>query len=252
MFSYPKLTVITTVYNCEKFIKESLCSILDQTYTNFQWIILNDGSTDSTWKIVNDTVGKDDRVCLIDSKENKNIPIRRNQVINLAKGEYIAIHDGDDISFPERLRYQVGYLDSFKNVFCLGGHAICIDENGEQIDIMDYPPLSHDQIVLNFLKLKQNPMIDPTTMFRKSDFKNLGGYSLNKNIYTVPDMDLWARAILSGKEMANMSEIFIKYRKNPNGMTLKHKDEMLDANMQVWRKFQRKYNNNCSCQGIKL
>tara|TARA_B100001778_G_scaffold334967_1_gene349804 strand:+ start:11359 stop:12114 length:756 start_codon:yes stop_codon:yes gene_type:complete len=241
MSSKPKLTVITTVYNCERFIEESLRSVLDQSYTDFQWVLLNDGSTDSTWRIVSDIVGGDERVDLVDSRENKKIPTRRNEAIALARGEYIAIHDGDDISLPHRFETQVRYLDVHENVFCVGGHAISIDHDSEQTGIMSYPPIRQRQIVMSLLRLKQNPMIDPTTMFRKADFDELGGYTLDKSIYTVPDMDLWARALIEGKQMANIPEMLIYYRKNPDGMTQKHKSEMIDAHMQVWRRFRDEY-----------
>lgn len=242
MYSYPKLSVITTLYNCEKFIKESLLSVLHQTYTDFQWIIVNDGSTDSTWDIVEDTVGDDKRVNLIDSKENKKIPYRRNQAIGLAKGEYIAIHDGDDISLSHRFETQVEYLNNFTDVFCVGGHAISIDYNGNQTGVMNYPPVRNRQIVISLLRMKQNPMIDPTTMFRKADFDMLGGYTSDISIYTVPDMDLWARALIAGKKLANIYDTLIRYRKNPDGMTQRHKSEMIDAHMKVWHRFKTEYN----------
>lgn len=241
MYSYPKLSIITTVYNCEKFIKDSLLSVLNQTYKDFQWIIVNDGSTDSTWEIVTETVLDDPRIELVNNSENKKIPFRRNQAISLAKGDYIAIHDGDDISLPHRFETQVEYLNKFEDVFCVGSHAISIDHNGNQTGVMNYPPAKNRQIVISLLRMKQNPMIDPTTMFRKIDFNNLGGYTLDSSIYTVPDMDLWARALVAGKKLANIYDALIRYRKNPDGMTQKHKSEMIDAHMKVWNRFKKEY-----------
>lgn len=242
MSSHPKLSVITTLYNCERYVADSLRSVLEQTYSDFQWIVLNDGSTDSTWKIVNKMIGDDSRAVLVDNKENKRIPASRNEAIKLATGKYIAIHDGDDISLPHRFMSQVGFLDSRKDIFCVGGHAISIDHEGNQKGMMVYPPAHHRQIVFSLLRLKQNPVIDPTSMFRKADFEKLGGYTLNEDLYTVPDMDLWARAIVSGKVMANMQDALIRYRVNPNGMTQKHKSQMIDAHMMVWRRFRKEYN----------
>ena len=80
-------------------------------------------------------------------------------------------------------------------------------------------------------------MIDPTTMFRREDFLNLGGYSTDKSIYTVPDMDLWLKAILSGRKLINLQYPVIQYRMNPEGMTSLHKQEMIRSHMSVWRKF---------------
>ncbi len=242
----PKVSVITTLYNCEKFIDESLKSICeDQLYKDFEIIIVNDGSSDSTW----------DKVCnkkikcpahLINNKDNKKIPTRRNEAISLASGKYIAIHDGDDISMPERLSKQCGFLDNNHDIFCVGSHALKIDEDNNFIGIMDYPALSYSSICSQMLIKKQNPMIDPSTMFRRDDFLKLGKYTLDKSIYTVPDMDLWCRAILSGKKMANLPRALIKYRSNSNGMTQKHKGEMIQAHMTVWNNFYRCYKNNIS------
>ena len=241
MSSSPKLSLITTLYNCETYVAESLQSAIDQTYTDFEWVVLNDGSTDNTWDIVNDMLGKDERVVLVDSKENRKIPTRRNEAIALARGEYVAIVDGDDINLPTRFEKEVRYLDAHSDVWCVGGHAFLMDQDGNQIEIMNYPPLLHQDIIQGLLAQCRNPMIDPTTMFRKKDFEELGGYSLNREIYTVPDMDLWARAIVSGRKMANLPEIVLRYRKNMNGMTQKHNTEMIHAHMKVWRKFAKDF-----------
>lgn len=241
MSSVPKLSVITTLYNGEKFVEDSLQSALNQTYTDFEWIIANDGSTDATWDIVNDLVGKDERVRLVDDKNNIKIPRRRNQAIELARGKYIAIHDGDDISLPHRFEREVEFLDNNPNIFCVGGWALVINHDNEEIDVMNYPPIKPHQVVQSLLNKKQNPMIDPSTMFRRADFDQLKGYTLNHDIYTVPDMDLWARAMIAGKKLMNIPEILIHYRRNENGMTEKHKQEMIKAHMQVWHGFARDF-----------
>lgn len=241
MYSNPKLSVITTLYNCESFIEESINSVLNQTYSDFEWILINDGSTDSTWDIVKKMLSDDQRVIMIDSSENKKIPRRRNEAISIARGEYIAIHDGDDNSLPMRFQKQIAYLNANPSVFCVGGHAVMIDHNSERSGIMDYPPIRHRQIVNGLLHKQLNPMIDPSTMFKREVFNSLGGYTLDQSIYTVPDMDLWARALSGGKLFANLPEIIIQYRKNLNGMTEKHKSEMIKAHMQVWNRFRSEF-----------
>lgn len=241
MYLNPKLSVVTTLYNCEQFIEESIQSVLDQTYSDFEWIIINDGSTDSTWDIATKMLAEDHRVIMMNSSENKKIPRRRNEAIKMSRGKYIAIQDGDDISLPMRFEKEIAYLDNNTNVFCVGGHAIMIDHEGKQSGVMNYPPIRHRQIVNGLLHKQLNPMIDPSTMFKKYVFESLGGYTLDESIYTVPDMDLWARAIVDGKVFANLPEIIIKYRKNANGMTEKHKSEMIKAHMQVWRRFKNEF-----------
>jgi len=234
------VSIITPVYNCEKYIKESLDSICDQIgFNDFEWLILNDGSTDSTWDIIcNHPFPCIDRekIILIDDKENIKIPRRRNIAVSFASGKYIAIHDGDDVSLPFRLKDQFDFLESNTDIFCVGGHALKMDLEGEPLGEMDYPKSSHAQIVGQFYRCV-NPMVDPTTMFRRKDFLELGGYSVRDDIYTVPDMDLWCKAILCGKKLSNIIKPLIKYRTNPSGMTVKHKEEMIEAHMIVWREF---------------
>jgi len=235
----PEVSVVTTVYNCEDYIVDSMESMLSQTFGDFEWLILNDGSTDSTWDIVNSF--DDSRIKAIDSSENWKIPRRRNQAIRMATGKYICIHDGDDISLPHRLQYQVAHLRQNSHLFCCGGWAISIDADGEQQDMMKYPAIKHEAIVNQLLIKKMNPMIDPTTLFHREGFEKLGGYTLDKSIYTVPDMDLWGRAILDGMRFENIPTPLIKYRRNPSGMTQLNKPEMIGAHMAVWKRFRNAY-----------
>ena len=239
----PLVSVITPVYNGEKHLKESLESICLQTFRDFQLIILNDGSVDNTERVVLGCLRKDSykySVTYISCPNNKKIPTRRNECIIRARGKYIVIHDGDDISLPNRLEKQVEFMESNQDVFCVGGHAKKIDLEGQHIGEMNYPPLKHDDIVAMIKQKNMNPMIDPTTMFKRKDFLTLGGYTLEKAIYTVPDFDLWLRAIQSEKIFANLDESLIKYRTNPNGMTGKHKQEMIHAHMVTWLRFMSK------------
>ena len=240
----PLVSVITTLYNCEQYIEKSLASICEQQdFKDFEWLIYSDGPTDRTWDLVEGCLFKAPAgphiITCADSK-NIKIPWRRNQAIAAAKGKYIAIHDGDDISMPDRLKTQVEFLESNADIFCVGSHAFKIDVQGQRIGIMDYPSRDHASLVMKMVQ-KQNPMIDPSTMFRREDFMNLGGYPLEKRIYTVPDMDVWCRAILAGLKLANIQKPLIEYRTNPEGMTGRHKPEMIKAHMTVWRRFMDAY-----------
>lgn len=234
----PLVSVVMPVYNCERFIDDAIRSILYQTFEDFEFIILNDGSTDKTWEIVDSF--KDNRLVLINNHENKKIPERRNQGINIAIGKYIAIQDGDDISFVDRLQKQVEFLENNNDIFCVGGWAEKIDENGELCGQMYYPPAKHFNISKQFVSSPTNPIIDPTTMFRRQDFIDLGGYTTDKNFYTVPDFDLWGRALLDGKKFSNLTVPLIYYRINSQGMTLKHKNEMIRSHVMVLAKYYKR------------
>lgn len=245
--SNPLVSIVTPVFNVSDYIEASMQSIKFQTFQDFEHIILNDGSTDNTADIVEKNIYE--KCSLFSFKDNKKIPIRRNEMIfNLSRGKYIAIHDGDDISLPSRLEKQIQYLEDHSDVFCVGAHALKIDEQdeyvykGEEKEIMDYPPPDNEAI-LNFVTRKcMNPIIDPTTVFRRDTFIKIGGYSLEKAIYTVPDFDFWLRAMLSGEKFVNILDPLIKYRVNSKGMTKKRKREMINAHMVVWARFMSKYN----------
>ncbi len=234
-----------TVYNAEEYIEESINSILNQTFKNFKISIFLDGCTDNTENIVKKIQSNNSKLFNISViKENikKGCPERRQQLINKCNSEFCAIQDGDDISYPSRFEKQVFFLKNNPEIFCVGSFADKIDENGENIGIMDYPPECHNDIIKMIIKECKNPIIDPSVMFRTSIFNNkLGGYSLNKNIFTVPDFDIWLRAILNGEKFYNIQESLIKYRVNEEGVTRKHKKKMIEQHMVVWRKFMREY-----------
>lgn len=233
----PLLSVITPVYNCEKYIEYSLKSLFNQTFQDFELFLINDGSTDNTWSLVQSLCEPhSEQIILISHDDNLRIPIRRNEAISLAQGKYIAIFDGDDISFDYRFQGQIEFMEENPDIFCVGGLAERM--NGDDIGgIMDYPPENHNEILAMITKKNMNPVIDPTTVFRRKVFNKLGGYTLEKEIYTVPDFDLWTRAILKGYKFHNIQYPMIKYRVNPQGMTTLHKKEMIKAHMIVWRRF---------------
>jgi len=234
----PLVSIITPIYNCEQYLDESIQSVLMQSFQDYEFIIGDDGSTDSSKEIAASYSSNADwRIKFLDSDVNMRIPRRRNTMIDAAKGKYIAIHDGDDVSLSHRLEKQVAFLEENEDIFCVGGHAIKIDPSGKETGIMDYPPETHEEIISEIVNKVTNPMIDPTTVFRRDIFNKLGRYTLRKDIYTVPDFDVWTRAMLRGFRFANLQEVIIKYRDNPDGMTLQHKEEMIKAFMTVWRPF---------------
>ena len=231
-----------TVHNAEKYIEESINSILNQTFKNFKLSIILDGCTDNTENIVK-KIQSNSNIFVIKEDIKKGCPERRQQLINNCKNEFISIQDGDDISYPYRFEKEIYFLKNNPDIFCVGSFADKIDENGKNIGIMDYPPECHNDIIKMIIKECKNPIIDPSIMCRTSIFKELGGYSLDKNIFTVPDFDIWLRAILNGEKFYNIQEPLIKYRVNEEGVTRKHKKEMVEQHMIIWKKFMREYKN---------
>ena len=107
----PVVSVIMTTYNCQRYVKKAIQSVLDQTFKDFEFIIIDDGSKDHTWGVVQEF--DDGRIQRIYNFNNRKIPFRRNQAISHAKGKYVAIQDGDDISFRSRLQKQIDFLEEF-------------------------------------------------------------------------------------------------------------------------------------------
>ena len=249
-----RLSIITPIYNCEKFVEESFDSICDQDFSEqTELIVINDGSQDSTWDIfLNNCLPKLKNSNLSKIKISNNdirlfLPTRRNQALNISEGSLVSIHDGDDISIRGRFNSQMSFLRDNRSIFCCGGHAHKIDNESDNIGDMCYPPERNAKITLEFYTGKMNPTIDPTTMFRSNLIKSLGGYSLAPDKYTIPDFDLWLRAISRGYKFHNLQEFLVTYRINSDGMTRKHNTVMVEqhkSSMEELRSGEYKLKNN--------
>lgn len=233
----PKISVITPVYNCAKYISQSISSILRQSCTDYEFIIVNDGSSDDTVKIVSSF--DDKRIIFINNADNKGVAVRTNEAIGLAKGEYIAIHDGDDISLDFRLEMELKILEENKDVFCVGGHAIIINDGGKEVNRWSHPPINTVGCLKFFNKMK-NPIINSSSMYRKSGFLQLGGYTTEKSLYTVPDLDFWGRALVAGFEFINIQQPVICYRLNPTSISRTKAKEMMDSHVIVLERLRSK------------
>jgi len=228
------ISVITTVYNCDKYIKESIDSILSQTFDDFEFIIVNDGSTDNTAEIISSF--KDKRIIFIDWPKNIGIPERANFAIDLARGEYIAIHDADDISLPFRLEKEIEKLKSDKNLFCVGSYAIIIDENNDEIDCWRHPP-SNNNDMIGMISEGKNPVINPSAMFKKYDFIKIGKYTTSRRFQLVHDLEFWGRCLFSGLNFYTLDNPMIKYRINKNGLTFGRASEMKESHQLLLKKW---------------
>lgn len=247
----PLVSVIMSVYNGSQFIWDSLSSIYNQTFKDYELILIDDGSVDNTFhllkrfkRFVEFQDGNSSNIKIFRSSCNKKLPFRRNQAISESKGELITIQDADDISLENRIEKEVEFLENNKDVFCVGSYAIDINAKGEEIGRKTYPP-PFTKDIINIITSRDkyflNPIIDPSTMFRKKDFVEIGGYTLRENIHTVLDYDLWLRALLEDKMICNIQEFLIKYRKHEKSITNSKKNEMIKAHMIVWRDFVNKY-----------
>ena len=199
----PKISVIMPVYNGERFLRESIDSILNQTFTDFEFIIINDGSTDGTLDIIHSYA--DQRIRLVNNETNLGIVACLNHGIELAQGEFIARMDADDISLPERFEKQIIYMNENPDVGVLGGNIIEFDINRKKEKITSLPI---GDISIRWMMCFENPLRHPTIMMRKKLLNSVGRY---KDFKASEDYDLWQR-ISTVTKLANLNEVLLLYR----------------------------------------
>ena len=206
-----KVSVVMSAYNCEKFLVESLDSLLQQSFSNFELILFDDGSNDNTRNIITEYAGKDIRIIPVFNDQNMGLTANLNRGIKLSKGTYIARMDADDISLPERFEKQIRFLDNHPDIDLLGTGSIDIDEFGNETQLRTVPE-KHKEII-NLLP-KANPMTHSSVMFRKISFEKINFY--NESYRTTQDYEMWFRAAGSGLKFHNLTEVLLKYRMDDN------------------------------------
>jgi glycosyltransferase involved in cell wall biosynthesis len=209
-FKSTKVSVVMSVYNGEKYLKEAIDSILNQTFKDFEFIIINDGSTDNSLKIIKSY--KDPRIVLI-SRKNKGLVASLNEGIKKARGEYIARQDADDISVKNRLYRQLGLLEK-ENKNAVFSFFEMIDDSNKVKNIFTSPIRNIDVYRSLFIR---NPLGHGSVMFDKSLFNELGGYI--SAVGPVEDYDLWCRFFENKAEFGVVPEILYKWRDNPEGIS---------------------------------
>lgn len=214
-----KISVIMPVYNAEKYIFKAVESILHQTETDFELLLLDDCGSDRSMDIV--AAISDPRIRILKNKENKGIAWCRNRGIREAKGEYIALMDDDDLAPLNRLEIEKRFLDVNKNVDVVGGNMIIIDENDQCI--------SHAIRVFNNPKrikgelMFRNMMTNGSAMIRKSFIEN-NQLKYRDHYLGMEDYKFWTECSLKGN-IANVEEIMLYWRKSENNETAKKRNE---------------------------
>jgi len=210
----PKVSVVMAVHNGERYLKESIESILTQTFADFEFLIVDDGSTDSTGNILVRYADRDARIRLITNEDNIGLTKSLNKGIGLARGDYIARMDADDISLLERLGKQADYLDAHPDVGVLGAAVQLLDSSGKVGDTWTFPE-EH-----GFLKWSlcffYNPIVHPTVMVRRKILRQAGGY--NEEMAVSQDYDLWCRLIHLTR-FGNLQKVLLLLRKHESNIT---------------------------------
>lgn len=205
----PRVSVITAVYNGEAYFSRAVPSILEQRYTDFEYVIIDDGSTDGTPAFLQEMARRDRRVRVL-SPGRIGFANALNHGIERAEGEYIARQDFDDRSLPDRLSLQVGFLDSHSEVGLVGGYCFTVhDHSGERY--VRKPPLSHQDILRAIPRYI--PFAHTLVMFRKKAWKQAGGYP---EVEDIEDLRLWIEFVRSGWRLANLPEVLGEHWVHPD------------------------------------
>ena len=197
----PKISVVMSVWNGEKYLREAIESILNQTFTDFEFLIVNDGSTDSSFEIIQGY--QDERIWVINNEKNIGLTKSLNKAIKQARGEYIARQDADDVSLPDRFEQQVEYFEEHPEVALLGTSAYKIDEQGKVLGRVIVPAKPGGNL------LKGNQFNHGSTMLKREAVDRLGGY--NELFRYVQDYELWLR-MAKHYGVSNLTQILYKLR----------------------------------------
>jgi len=210
-----KVTVLMPVYNAEKYIGDAIASVLEQTFTDFELLIVNDGSTDGTEKVIRSF--DDPRITLI-HQPNMGVSAALNTGLKYSKAEYIARFDADDICYPQRLEVQYNFLQKHTDYVLVGSASDFIDQNGEFLFKGEPPAFEHED--LQEIIYKTCPFDHPTVMYHKSVALSLNGYP--EEAIHFEDHIFWTFFFEKGK-VRNMHESLIKHRFHPESVTIDEK-----------------------------
>lgn len=200
-YKNPIITVLMPVYNCALYINAAMDSILNQTFDDFEFLIIDDASTDSTVSIIKSY--NDPRIQFIEKPVNTGYTNSLNYGLSIAKGKYIARMDGDDISVPERFQKQYDFMEANPDVVLCGSSYQIIGT-----DKISKHPLVHEEIKVKLISGCY--IAHPTVMFRKATF-DYYDLQYDTNMEPAEDYDLWSRLVFLGK-IANIKEVLLYYR----------------------------------------
>ena len=211
MSSEPAVSVVMPMYNAAPYVGEAVRSVLGQTFGDFELIVIDDGSRDESAVEVGRAAKGDSRLRLI-RQANAGVSVASNRGTELARGEFLARVDADDVCLPTRLERQVSYLREHPDCVAVGSRVMFIDEQGLPLFEMPGIKLTHEEIDEGLLNVEWT-ILQPATMFRTRAVREVGGYRTDLNIHE--DHDLFLKLAEIGK-LANIDEILFRYRQRKN------------------------------------
>lgn len=211
----PVVSVLMPVYNTDRYVGQAVESLLNQTFTDFEILAVDDGSTDKSLVVLEQRAARDSRIRIF-SRPNTGIARALNDALAVARGEFIARMDADDIACPERLERQVAYLRAHPDVVCVGCMVQTIDSDGDSLGQWILPYTDHDMIDAANIA-GQQAIIGPSMMAPRSVIAAIGGF--RNDLEISEDLDLFLRLAETGGRLANLPDILMKCRRLASSIT---------------------------------
>lgn len=220
----PAISVIIPVYNALPFLPEAIESILNQTWTDFEFLLIDDGSTDGSTQYIESIEDPRARKFF---QDHRGLVEVLNFGLSQARGELVARMDADDLALPHRLEKQIAFLQDHPEVVLLGTYVQEIDEHGKPIRAVQQEPTSHDKILSSFRGLHRwNPIAHPSVIYRKSAVLLCGGYRATFPL--AQDLDLWRRLARVGR-LHVLNQPLLLLRKHSQNVSLKRAAEAMES-----------------------
>jgi glycosyltransferase involved in cell wall biosynthesis len=210
----PLLSVLMPVYNCETYLAEAIESILTQTYSNFEFIIINDGSTDESKRIIKSYT--DDRIHYVENEKNSGLITTLNNGIELAKGQYVLRMDADDFSYPDRFEKQVSFMQINSDIDISGTWFLKSDRVNKNTN-----PTTFEACKLNLIN--NSVLCHPSVIFRKDSVINKD-LKFKHSALHAEDYQFWVDVVKAGLRISNLPEVLLNYRIHPLQISSAKKD----------------------------
>lgn len=219
----PAISVLLSVFNGRPFLADAIESILAQTFSDFEFLILDDGSTDGSLDVLRSYEEQDRRI-MVHTRENRGVPRSLNELFARSSGAFIAKMDSDDVALPKRFELQLNALRADRDLVCVGGYFQLIDGQGRELTTLK-PPID-DAEIQRLALAGHGPICHPTAMIRRSAMERIGGYC--EDFATAQDLDLWLRLGEIGK-LANIPETVLRFRLHERSISQTRRQEQREC-----------------------
>lgn len=212
MIENGKISVLMGIYNCENTLKQAVKSIKNQTYSNWELILCDDGSHDRTWEIANEMAETDPRIIVLRNENNMGLNATLNRCLACATGEFVARMDGDDECLNERFEKQIDFLNHHKEYAIVSSPMILFDDDGEWGITRSIEKPTVEDVVCG------SPICHAPVMLRRECMNKVNGYTEDKKMLRVEDVNLWIKLYASGYRCYNLQEPLYRMRNDKNAL----------------------------------